>query len=52
MLQLAMKACPYRATFYAKLGPEGADIDGELVKWLEALEKIIAQIEAAFERGQ
>ncbi|KAK4053800.1 hypothetical protein OIV83_001456 [Microbotryomycetes sp. JL201] len=49
---LAMKACPYRATFYSKLGPPEADIDGELEKWLAALEKIIAQVEAAFERGQ
>ncbi|KAK4058847.1 hypothetical protein OIO90_000293 [Microbotryomycetes sp. JL221] len=49
---LAMKACPYRATFYGKLGPPEADIDGELEKWLAALEKIIAQIEIAFERGQ
>ncbi|KAM0792298.1 hypothetical protein ACM66B_004987 [Microbotryomycetes sp. NB124-2] len=49
---LAMKACPYRATFYGKLGPPEADIDGELEKWLAALEKIIAQIEAAFEKGQ
>jgi hypothetical protein len=46
-LQLAMKACPYRAVFYEKLGP--ADKVGpELTKWLDALEKIVARLEAFY----
>jgi hypothetical protein len=47
-----MKACPYRATFYAKLGPPEANVDEELQKWLAALEAIIAQLEAVMESQQ
>ncbi|KAI5476207.1 het-c2 protein [Pseudohyphozyma bogoriensis] len=48
---LAMKACPYRKDFYAKLGNDQDVVEVELAKWLEALEAIIAQIEAFYEKG-
>lgn len=43
--QLAMKACPYRADFYAKLGSPPERVDEELHKWLDALEKIVKQLQ-------
>ncbi|BGP13746.1 hypothetical protein JCM10213_006424 [Rhodosporidiobolus nylandii] len=48
---LAMKACPYRKDFYAKLGPPEAPVDAELSKWNGALGQIIAQLEAFYEKG-
>lgn len=50
-LQLAMKACPYRKDFYAKLGDPQDVVEAELEKWLAALEKIIAQLEAFYVKG-
>jgi hypothetical protein len=47
---VAMKACPYRADFYAKLGSPIEAVEEELAKWLAALDKIIAQIEAFYEK--
>lgn len=44
-LQLAMKACPYRKDFYAKLGSPPEKVHEELVKWLDALEKIVKQMQ-------
>ena len=49
--QLAMKACPYRKDFYAKLGPPTAPVDEELSKWNSALGEIIARLEAFYEKG-
>ncbi|EGG09934.1 uncharacterized protein MELLADRAFT_71146 [Melampsora larici-populina 98AG31] len=47
---LAMKACPYRADLYAKLGtPDRVEV--ELEKWLTALEKIVQRIQAFYEKG-
>lgn len=54
---VAMKACPYREDFYKKLAngsvaPEiVAKVLKQLEEWLEALEKIVAIIEAFFESG-
>ncbi|GAA6016247.1 hypothetical protein JCM8202_005534 [Rhodotorula sphaerocarpa] len=48
---LAMKACPYRKDFYAKLGPPTAPVDEELSKWNEALGEIIKRLEAFYEAG-
>ncbi|CEQ39863.1 SPOSA6832_01424, partial [Sporobolomyces salmonicolor] len=48
--QLAMKACPYRKDFYAKLGPPEAPVDSELSKWNAALSDIIARLEAFYEK--
>jgi hypothetical protein len=50
-MQLAMKACPYRKDFYAKLGPPEAPVDAELSKWLASLGSIIARLEAYYEKG-
>ena len=49
--QLAMKACPYRAAFYAKLGAPAAKVEQDLAAWLAALEAIIARTEAFYEKG-
>ncbi|PUU75822.1 glycolipid transfer protein domain-containing protein [Tuber borchii] len=35
---LAMKACPYRADFYKKLGENEAEVNTQLEEWLTALE--------------
>jgi hypothetical protein len=53
-----MKACPYRADFYAKLAadPDGAPASQELLNeeldnWLVALDAIVKRIEAFYEKG-
>ncbi|GAA5911122.1 GLTP domain-containing protein [Sporobolomyces salmoneus] len=51
VFSLAMKACPYRADFYAKLGPPTSNVDEELVKWNSALGEIIARMEAFYAKG-
>ncbi|KDR75098.1 hypothetical protein GALMADRAFT_248995 [Galerina marginata CBS 339.88] len=56
---VAMRACPYRADFYAKLAadPEGGEpatqdkLNAELDKWLAALSSIVARMEAFYEKG-
>ncbi|PPQ84595.1 hypothetical protein CVT25_015798 [Psilocybe cyanescens] len=56
---VAMKACPYRADFYAKLSadPNGGTpasqekLNEELDKWLAALSSIVARVEAFYEKG-
>jgi len=45
MFQLAMKACPYRKDFYEKLGSPPEKVQTELKKWLDALEKIVKQMQ-------
>lgn len=42
---LAMKACPYRKDFYAKLGSPQEKVQEELERWLDALEKIVKQMQ-------
>ncbi|KAL9936421.1 hypothetical protein V8E36_004489 [Tilletia maclaganii] len=41
VFHLAMKACPYRAEFYLKLGSPVDRVEAELEKWLAALENIV-----------
>ncbi|KAK2464178.1 hypothetical protein APHAL10511_003635 [Amanita phalloides] len=56
---VAVKACPYRKEFYAKLmaDPEGGApasaerLDEALDKWLAALSSIVKQMEAYYEAG-
>jgi len=56
---VAMKACPYRADFYAKLasdpsgGPSVASerLSEDLNKWLAALDSIVKRMEAFYEKG-
>lgn len=45
---LAMKACPYRKDFYAKLGEPQEMVHVELEKWLAALEKIVKRMQAYY----
>merc|ERR1712230_356132 len=49
---LAVKACPYRKDFYAKLGPPEAPIDSELSKWNSALGAIRDRVEAFYVAGK
>ncbi|GAA5896376.1 hypothetical protein JCM3775_001999 [Rhodotorula graminis] len=49
---LAMKACPYRKDFYAKLGPPSAPIDSELDKWNSALGSILDRLEQFYVAGK
>lgn len=51
VFKVAMKACPYRKDFYAKLGDDQAVVQSELEAWLAALEKIVSIIEAFFASG-
>ncbi|KAF7315860.1 putative glycolipid transfer protein [Mycena indigotica] len=56
---VAMKACPYRADFYAKLaadpagGPAASQdkVNEELDKWLAALANIVTRMESFYEVG-
>lgn len=41
---LAMKACPYRKDFYAKLGAPQDKVNQELERWLSGLEKVVAHM--------
>ncbi|SCU84603.1 LADA_0D02674g1_1 [Lachancea dasiensis] len=47
VFKLAMKACPYRKDFFAKLGADQEKVNAQLKVWLEALENIV-QILLAF----
>lgn len=57
--QVAMKACPYRAIFYAKLaadpagGPPASQekLNEELDKWLASLDAIVKRLDAFYEQG-
>lgn len=51
IFKLAMKACPYRKDFFAKLGADQTKVTEQLSKWLEALENIVAIIMAFFALG-
>ncbi|KAH8916543.1 glycolipid transfer protein, partial [Atractiella rhizophila] len=48
---LAMKACPYRKDFYAKLGSDQAKVEEQLGAWLDALGKIIDHMEKFYQDG-
>ena len=39
-----MKACPYRADFYKKLGDDKSKVDTQMTEWLDALEGIVNQM--------
>ncbi|MBW0564411.1 hypothetical protein O181_104126 [Austropuccinia psidii MF-1] len=47
---LAMKACPYRAALFEKLGPKD-QVEVELEKWLTGLEKVVKRIQSFYEKG-
>lgn len=46
-----MKACPYRATFYPKLGEPTSEMMPKLEAWLSALEEIVKKEEGVFKSG-
>ncbi|KZT43530.1 glycolipid transfer protein, partial [Sistotremastrum suecicum HHB10207 ss-3] len=50
---VAMKACPYRATFYSKLyGETPAEVaEPQLGAWLAALKNITTRMDAFYEKG-
>ncbi|KAI9103314.1 glycolipid transfer protein domain-containing protein [Phlyctochytrium arcticum] len=48
VFSLAMKACPYRKDFYAKLGSDQEKLYVEMGKWLVALEKIVSILNAFY----
>lgn len=48
---VAMKACPYRKDFYAKLGSPPEKVSEELDKWLAALHAIVTRMQAFYEKG-
>ncbi|SNX84071.1 probable het-c2 protein [Melanopsichium pennsylvanicum] len=48
---LAMKACPYRKDFYAKLGPQDK-VDQQMEQWMAALEKIVAHMKSFYASGK
>ncbi|CDO92333.1 unnamed protein product [Kluyveromyces dobzhanskii CBS 2104] len=41
IFKLAMKACPYRKDFFAKLGADQEKVNAQLKEWLSALENIV-----------
>ncbi|KAL7281483.1 glycolipid transfer protein [Trametes coccinea BRFM310] len=59
IFSVAMKACPYRADFYAKLASDPAGgpsvpadkLNEELNKWLAALANIVDRMEKFYEEG-
>ena len=50
-LQLAMNACPYRAVFYPKLGPNPEKVEKDLKLWLEGLQKIVSRMQSFYTSG-
>ncbi|KAK7692219.1 hypothetical protein QCA50_003843 [Cerrena zonata] len=56
---VAMKACPYKADFYAKLAADPAGgppvtqdkLNEELNKWLAALDAIVTRLQTFYETG-
>ena len=47
-----MKACPYRADFYKKLGEDQAKIKTQLEAWLGALENIVSTMRVFYLNGK
>lgn len=42
---MAMKACPYRADFYAKLGSDQGLVKQDLTAYLAGLRKVVVEIQ-------
>ncbi|KAJ1648516.1 hypothetical protein J3B02_000137 [Coemansia erecta] len=51
VFNLAMKACPARNDFYAKLGGSYEDIVGDLRVWVDALQKLVDQLSEVYRKG-
>ncbi|KAK9316984.1 glycolipid transfer protein domain-containing protein [Lipomyces starkeyi] len=52
VFRLAMKACPYRKDFYAKLGNDYEAVKEQLLTWLAALERIVKIIQDFYDSGK
>ncbi|KAJ3022961.1 hypothetical protein HKX48_004719 [Thoreauomyces humboldtii] len=48
---LAMKACPYRKDFYARLGNDQEKVYADMEKWLTALEKLVVNLNTFYVQG-
>ncbi|KAG0240855.1 hypothetical protein BGW41_006610 [Actinomortierella wolfii] len=48
----AMKACPYRKDFYAKLGDDQAVVQEDMKKWLQGLRKVVEDIQKFYSSGK
>lgn len=46
-----MKACPYRTTFYPKIGEPPEVVMPKLEAWLSALEELVKREEGVFKNG-
>lgn len=46
-----MKACPYRANFYPKIGEPPEVVMPKLEAWLSALEELVKREEGVFKDG-
>ncbi|CCG82806.1 putative Glycolipid transfer protein HET-C2 [Taphrina deformans PYCC 5710] len=51
LFALAMKACPYRKDFYAKLGADQVKVKEQLESYTSALERIVKQMEDYYVAG-
>ncbi|KAG9293936.1 hypothetical protein G9A89_019274 [Geosiphon pyriformis] len=51
VFNVAMKACPYRADFYKKLGDDQELVSNKLSSWLGALDKIVAKLNLFYTAG-
>lgn len=43
-----MKACPYRAEFFKKLGDDQSKVDKQMLAWLNALERIVSEMKTEY----
>jgi hypothetical protein len=43
-----MKACPYRADFYKKLGDDQSKVETQMHAWLDSLEKIVNEMKIVY----
>lgn len=50
--QMAMKACPYRADFYTKLGSDQGLVQQDLSAYLAGLRKIVVDIQQFYEANK
>ncbi|KAF9165247.1 hypothetical protein DFQ26_000405 [Actinomortierella ambigua] len=48
----AMKACPYRADFYKKLGADQAVVQEDMKQWLQGLRKVVEDIQKFYAAGK
>ncbi|KAJ2746232.1 hypothetical protein GGI20_001512 [Coemansia sp. BCRC 34301] len=48
---VAMAACPYRKTFYEKMGGDNKDVRKGLQVWVVALQKHLDQLNALYKKG-